>query len=839
MSRKRVPPPPKLNTKRKKRKKWSFLRFIGKSILVCLILLILGVVSAFLGYKLIAPHYQTWAEEYDLESINEVERPSIIYDRHGKEIGRIYIENRSYIPLNKISKHMINALVAQEDSRFRSHNGFDLLGIGRAVREFFKAGNINQGASTITQQLARNAYNLEKRAEERSENKFGRKVAEIFLALRIEERYNKDQILEFYLNRIYLGEGFYGIRAASLGYFGKEPIDLTSREAASIAALIKSPNKVSPIKNPSENLRWRNHVLSRMMQEGYLTPSEAERLKKMDLGLNEKPLTRGVSHIYSKIEKQVSDYFGQDIANAGGLKIYTTLDKDIQDEAVRALTSQLNEIEKRPGYSHPLARNFQPDGVTVPKYIDGSVLLIENKTGGILAYVGGRDFSKRQYDAVELGSRPPGTAFLPIVYAALFEDKVNPATIVMDDAMDNRLAGIGGMEGILGEWGAETSRSRYEGNISARRALSASKIAASIRLGQSMGTKKLMSTMGKFKLTRPIAESTDEKGEPIYRNRVFVGTEPLTLRELTQAYTAFSSYGSIIPDLYVIEKITAETGDVIWTAPQTQSTPSRNKAIEPGTAFQIYSIMKDSLENGSASQLKQGFDPSAEIAVKTGTNYGFSDNWCMATNSEVTGGVWIGFPEGRKPIYEGAFSVDTAGPVLANIMNASLRIFSPKPITAPDDIDSIEICKVSGKRATRFCYEQDPTANNGKGGLRRCTYLEYFRKGAITIPMCTVHGEDGVSLAEFINSIGPDQSTRILPLPPVIPTAPVLIGDDPYHSEQVEIKLNSGNYQYNFFTQGQTGPEESVVVEEADEVNNDALLTIPPPPKLKLAIPDL
>ena len=273
--------------KAKPRKRfWSFIR---KLVLWCLVMAAIGAAVGYFGFMMAWKRYDNWAAEFDLERINDLEKPSIIYDRNGEEIGRIYVENRSYVTLDKISPAMINALIAQEDSRFREHPGYDFLGILRAGREYIhNSGDANQGASSITQQLARNAYDLKNRAKARNEGSFGRKFVEIALARRITERYSKDQVLEFYLNRVYFGSGFYGIRAASLGYFGKEPADLTTREAASIAALIKNPNGLSPLNNSASNLKWRNHVLNRMAKEKYITPDEAERLSAMELGLTPK-----------------------------------------------------------------------------------------------------------------------------------------------------------------------------------------------------------------------------------------------------------------------------------------------------------------------------------------------------------------------------------------------------------------------------------------------------------------------------------------------------------------------------------------------------------------------
>ena len=247
----------------------SFRSWVRRMLIrVAIVFGVATVTLALIGYALftsVTAKYQKWADEFNLEDINNLDHPCIIFDRNGEEIGRIYDENRSYVSYDKISRAMIDALVAQEDKNFWTHNGFDPVGILRAAKEAAAAGgHANQGASTITQQLARNAYDLEMRTMARGGSRYERKVVEIFLAMRIEKKYDKQQILEFYINRVYFGRGFYGIRAASLGYFGKEPADLTVREAASIAALIKNPENYNPIRNADLNWRWRNDVIDRM-----------------------------------------------------------------------------------------------------------------------------------------------------------------------------------------------------------------------------------------------------------------------------------------------------------------------------------------------------------------------------------------------------------------------------------------------------------------------------------------------------------------------------------------------------------------------------------------------
>lgn len=819
-------------------KKSRFKKFLKLLVLGTLILGVLGALAGWGLYSFVTERYEKWAMEFDLERINDLEKPSIIYDRNGEEIGRIYVENRSYVTLDKVSPNMINALIAQEDSRFREHPGYDLIGMSRAALELLRAnGDVNQGASTITQQLARNAYDLKSRALARGENGFGRKIVEIFLAKRITERYSKDQVLEFYLNRVYLGSGYYGIRSASLGYFGKEPSELTTREAASIAALIKNPNGLSPLRSPEKNLKWRNHVLERMAKAGYITLEETERLKNMPLGLNPKPLQRKVSHIYERIANQITQYLGEDRVNAAGLKIYTTLDKNLQETSETALRQALETIEARPGYKHIKASSFQNGQDTPPAYLEGSVLIVDNATGAILAYHGGRDYNKRQYDAIELGARPPGTSILPILYATAFDSGYSPASKVLDDAIDNRLTGIGGVEGILGEWGTETPKSRYEGNITSREALSQSKIAASLRLGMELGPKPFIKKMQEFGIRKPIREAGTEVN-PVYRPRIYVGTEPASLKEMTMAFTAIPNGGERPENLYFLDRVEDETGYVIWESPQALGDRKKVRATTSATAFQLHSILQDSLKRGSASKVAPLLPEKFNGAIKTGTTYNFADNWMFGYDSRITCGIWIGFLEGKKPIYDGAFSSDTCGKAMAKILDATVRIFPAKELTPPDTVESVEICTKSGMRATRNCYEQEADDNGTNPKYRLTTITEYLRKGDLSLPFCNLHGEESISLEMFASSAGPGSKARILPVIPILPRQAALLGKDPYHTEQITAP-SLRNYDFLPSNANEAPAAQAIEDESSIYDSSESTISLPAPKSIQLDMPDI
>lgn len=768
----------------------------GSRFKCCLLMVMLfGIITALVlgggGYfvfQMVTDKYQKYAESFDLNEINNLEHPCIIYDRNGEEIGRIFDENRSYVPFDKISPHLINAVVAQEDKSFWTHSGFDPVGILRAAKETIAArGEANQGASTITQQLARNAYDLERRVQAMGGDKYERKIIEIFLAMRIEKTYDKRQIMEFYLNRVYFGRGYYGIRAAALGYFGKEPADLTVRESASIAALIKNPENYNPVHNPDLNFRWRNDVLDRMQRSGYLTAEDAERVKKQPLELNPKPLRRNTSFLHALVQQQAISIFqdpqrGAEIVKTAGIRIHTTIDKAMQEAAESSLNTQLQTIENRSDFDHVRFEERDDPRCQQHRYVDGAVYAVDNATGGVLVYVGGRSFARDNFDIIDAGRRPVGTAMLPFLYMSAIENGYSPCSRLVDDAMDNRLAGIGGAEGVLGEWGMEVSKGRYLDSVTLRQALQWSKIAASARLGIALTSdpklcaKPFVNTLINCGITPPPRNPSSTEARPQYYPRVFLGTEPVSLREMVLAYTIFPNAGKRPVAPYVITKITDSSGNILWENPRSIK-PVMTRSTQPCTAFRLHSIMRDALLKGASQRVQPFLPDDFRGAVKTGTNYDFADNALFGYTSSLTCGVWIGFLNDHHAIYPEAFSSDTCGPILGAVFKAADGRYKDEDIPMPDDTEEVEICTSSGQMATNFCFETK--MRDGNPVLTRSVYREYFPKGDVSLGSCTVHGDGTPTLIDFLDASDVNNS-RVLPVVPILPKGSALIGDDPY-----------------------------------------------------------
>ena len=765
-----------LKTNQKKDRKRRFYKRKGfwLTLLVLMLLGLIAIGAAFWVGERLTRKYRLRAETYDLERINDLEIPSVIVDRNGKEIGRIFVQNRSVIAIDKVPKVFIDTLRAGEDQRFETHEGVDYIGVIRAIYLNWKAGGVTQGASTITQQLARNAYDLNGERKKYGETDKQRKIVEMFLARRIEKRYTKQQILGFYLNRIYFGSGYYGIRSASLGYFGKEPADLDVLESAAIVGSIKNPSNLSPLNNPEANRKSRNLVLSRMADLKMLSRAEADRLATAPLALNPKPLRRGTTHLYERIAEAVGGVLGEDALASGGFTVHTTILAEVQDAAEKSLLESLAQAEAHPGYKRQKYKEYNKTGAKPAEYLQGAVLMVNHDTGEVLAHVGGRDYAQVPYDFIEQGKRPLGTAIFPFVYAAGLEYGLTPATMVEDEPMDNRSVMVGGVvEGILGEWGMEVPTPVYQGKITVREAMEHSKIAATVRFADQTGLQRVVTVACALGL--PLQK-------PELLRRLAVGCDEVSMKQIVRAMAAFPSGGKLGPDkLYYVDRVEDASGHPIY---QRQHRPDpRKEVIGPATAWQIHSMMAGALYRGSSKGALDGLiEKPFHGAGKGGTTSDFADCWFVGYNKSVTCGVWTGFLTANgEPIYPGAFSRDLALPVWQATMNAAAPSFGGGALTAPDKrvLVQVPVCTVSGQRATQFCQEYAEEPGSTMVRSRSTALEEYFRCGTENLPFCTVHsGTPG-------ETTSPDMALNMpaLEVVPIQPQAPVLIGDDPYHTE--------------------------------------------------------
>ena len=730
-------------------------------------LVLFVAVIALAGYGWLVSEYSAKADAFDLNKIQKMESASVILDRNGVQIGKIFIQNRLPIPFEQIPKEMVNAVVAEEDNRFFDHHGVDYYGVLRAAISNWHQGRVKQGASTVTQQLARNSFDLHERS-------YKRKLLEMFLAQRIEDHLSKEKIMELYLNRVYFGSGLYGIEAAARGYFGKPAKDLTAGECAMLAGLLKSPNALSPWNNPKGARKVRDFVLTRMREMRLISREEYEGAVELNLSVRKRTNPNRVSYAIDLVRQQAIAALGFDQAMNEGVRIRTTYDARLLQAAERSLRTRLEAVEKQPGYAHltyaryrelnqkaeEAAQRGEPVTMPAPPYLQGAVLAVDNATGGILALAGGRDFLHSEYNRAVQGRRPPGTLFTPFVAAAAYAKGIFPGEPVDDACLDNHFVMIGGDNGILGEWGVERADNEYEGPMPSSEAVSRGKNAAVVRLGFRTGLEDLGKLCTAAGIRAPLRDVAN----------AYLGSSEMSLDELTLAYMSFPGKGTRPAKLFTITSITDPEGGVLY-----ENTPSRVPVMDPEPAWQVHEILHDALfKTCSQSAASAGITTNAPLAGKPGTAYDFTDSWFVGYDSAVTCGVWVGFDKPSK-IYRGAFGKDLALPIWADVMNASFASFPPVPLPMPAGLQKVDVCRASGLLLAEGCAKE-------KGLIS----TQYATQAEMPSQQCDVHGngvrsyDKSIDQAEWPRAAAAVDLSRVRPVPVSAPT--LLAQNDLYRS---------------------------------------------------------
>ncbi|HET6409600.1 MAG TPA: penicillin-binding transpeptidase domain-containing protein, partial [Chthoniobacteraceae bacterium] len=579
------------------------------------------------------------------------------------------------------------------------------------------------------------------------------------------------------------------------GYFGKRAKDLNLSEAATLAGLLKSPSNLSPWRNRQACIDSRNYVLLRALELKFIDQKEYDETIVEDLTVKNRRPIHQESYAADLVAQQVEKLVGRDAAMSEGYRIYTTIDSKLQRAAEKAVREELAKVERRADYEHSTYADYDakykawskrppgPDGevepIAPPDYLQGASVVIDNRTGGILALVGGRDFQHSEYDRALLARRPPGTAFKPLVFAAGFESGLFPGTVVKDEVLDNRQVMIGGMTGILGEWGPERIDNRYEGNIPARDALVKSKNAASVRFGMMIG-KDLKDSLARV---QTVAKAAGIESPLREYPSTFLGSSELTLLELTLANTIFATGGVRPKTSWIIDRIEDQDGQVIY-----QGRPELARVLRPTTAYEMHTCLSQVLERGTADRTFNDLGVKKfDLGGKTGTAYNFTDLWFVGYSSAVTCGVWVGFDKPRS-IYRGAFSNQIALPIWAEVIQSTFSNYRPAEIGHPTGLQKCEICATTGLRATPKCSETIKNAETGEEVTRRTTYFEICTPEQTPKDLCDVHG-GGVRTntreaapGEWPRAaLAVDVSTHA----PIAMRGPTVIGDiDPFNSVQ-------------------------------------------------------
>ncbi|HJT81718.1 MAG TPA: PBP1A family penicillin-binding protein [Chthoniobacterales bacterium] len=627
--------------------------------------------------------YSAWAATFDMNKVGQMPERNTVFDVDGKIYSRLAGANRLKVSLNEVSPQFIDALLTREDTRFYQHPGIDWRGIARALVRDILSVSAKEGASSITQQLARNSLPLGGRT-------LHRKLLEAMVALRIEGKFTKQQILELYINRIYFGAGCYGVETASQAYFGKSASKLNLSEAALLAGLIRSPNRFSPLRNPEGAAAQRDAVLNRMVELKKISATQAEQAKHAKIDTRRKKMLQiQENYAMDAVQRDLNNILTQDQIDNGGLYIYTTLDPAVQNAAQQALESQLAKIERQPNFRHPLKANYHPpeqgEDSSMP-YLEGAVVVIDNASGGIRGLVGGRDYAQSKFNrALEPTNRQVGSAFKPFVYTLAFTNGLLPGAAISDGPIQP-----GEIQGA-GNWSPGNSDGTFGGVQPVSYGLIHSRNTMSVRVGQFAG----LDGVQRLAISLNLSDNVPP-GAAIY-----IGSFETNLRALTAAYSIYPNAG-VRKQSYIIERIDDQEHQPIYRAAHISVT-----SMDPGACWMTSELMEQVMTRGTAAAARSlGFKYPA--AGKTGTTNDYKDAWFLGYTSNMTCGVWVGFDQPVTIIPHG-YGAALALPVWAQVMNKAAQRYPPQPLQPTMPLQRTMVCSISNYLATTGC-QNDGTA---------------------------------------------------------------------------------------------------------------------------------
>src|SRR5881409_1524591 len=621
--------------------------------------------------------YGAWAASFDTKKVGAMPERNTVFDVDGKIYSRLAGANRLRVSLDEISPFFIDALLAREDTRFYRHPGVDWRGIFRALVRDILTGSAKEGASSITQQLARNSLPLGGR-------NVSRKLLEAMVAFRIEHEFTKKQILELYVNRIYFGAGCYGVETASQAYFGKNASKLNLPEAALIAGLIRSPNRFSPLRNPDGAALQRDAVLNRMVELKKISIAQAQQAKSSHINPHPKKMPMiQENYAMDAVQRDLNVLLTPDQVDQRGLYIYTTLDPAVQNVATQALESTLTRIEHQSNFHHPPKANYHPpeDGEdsSMP-YLEGAVVVIDNASGGIRGLVGGRDYSQSKFNrALTPANRQVGSAFKPFVYTVAFSHGLLPSSAISDGPIQP-----GEIDGA-GNWSPGNSDGTYGGTMPCSYGLIHSRNTMSVRVGQFAGLDAVQKVANDLGISQSVPH-----GPAIY-----IGSFETDLKDLTSAYAVFPNAG-VRKQAYIIERIDNQQHKPIYRAAHI-SAPT----LDPGAAWMTSRLMQEVLTEGTAASSRSlGFKLPA--AGKTGTTNDYKDAWFLGYTSTLTCGVWVGFDQPATIIPHG-YGAALALPVWVQVMNKASEHYPAQALQPTMPIQHATVCSISNQLATTGC----------------------------------------------------------------------------------------------------------------------------------------
>lgn len=594
--------------------------------------LVIIIPLGYLGYIIYSFEYETQ------RLINYKPRLTTeVYDRNGEKIANLFSdEHRYYVTIENIPPRLIEALLAIEDTNFFEHNGVNPDAIMRAIIKDVSAGKLKEGASTITQQLVKNALLTR-------EKKFSRKFKELLYSIRIEQQLTKEQILERYFNEIYLGHGYYGIKTAADGYFHKGLKALTLKEMAMLVALPKGPNFYAPTKNYELSLGRANRIVERMLDLGWIDQDTYDRATQERPKVYNDTLSKNAGpYVIDEVMRQLGDAF-PDI-KSGGYKIYTTIDMRLQEAGYKALQSGRNEIIERAKEAGQLDKNIESQ-------LNGALMSLDPSTGEILAMVGGYDYSVSPFNRVTQARRQPGSAFKPFIYQVALDSGMSPASLVPDIARTYTYAGEAGEEKT---WKPKNYKNEYKGMVTIRDALTHSRNLATINMVSDMGFGKVVDGLHRLGIVENLPPDLS----------IALGTISVSPHDMAKYYTIFPT-GGILTNPILIRQVISPKGETFRY---------ENKRRQVDTKEQTYlmtSILQDVVTYGTGNFARV---PGLEIAGKTGTTNKNVDAWFIGYSPTVETVVWMGH-DNNTPMRRSETGGVAAAPVFRYYYQDLLRIY--------------------------------------------------------------------------------------------------------------------------------------------------------------------
>jgi penicillin-binding protein 1A len=648
-----MPKPPKLPASRRPRSRKARWDLRTARMWLFVGVLIAGLTVFSLSYL----YYSAVAGLIPITVVKEMPKASILYDYKGNAFSRFFDENRIALPADApVPKLLAQAVVDTEDRRFYQHGAIDPWGIARALMVDLLHHGGREGASTITQQLARNSIG-------RMERTYNRKLLEIFFAHRIELAYSKDQILRYYLDRIYFGQGLYGAETTAYAFFGTPASKLNLAQCALLAGMISSPNASSPWKDIEAARTARDRALAKMIRAGDITQKEADDARRKPLALRPRP-DFGGGFATSEVRRQLDTLLDPTMVQQGGLKIFTTIDAHLQSVAEVALVKRIDEIERSKGETHPNGFGDPNTGLPEANVLEGSFFAMDPQTGSIRAVVGSRDFAVSQYNRAEQARRQVGSTLKPLIYATAFAEKgYCPASSIDSSKFDMTRA----QNGVMPQ-GDEPDPIRIND------ALVKSDDPAAVRMGIIIGPELLN------KYARDCGVTTDIPAYP----SSYLGACSISLNEMVGIYGVFADEGQWVKQ-HIIIQVRDQDDNVLYAFK-----PEGHRVFTPQIARQVTGMLQNVIDFGTGAPVREQFGFSAPAAGKTGTTNDYKDALFIGFTSKLVAGVWIGYDTPRE-IMPGGYGAAVSLPIWANVMKQMTGSYPMNDFPVPQGLEALNV----------------------------------------------------------------------------------------------------------------------------------------------------